>query len=126
MAYPTLDVSREGPFVSVALNRPEVRNALNGQVIADLHDWAHEVRTMDGVRVVVVSGHGASFCAGADAAWMAQAVHQSDEENRQEAERVGAMLTALDTLPIPVIGRVHGAALGGGADRKSTRLNSSH
>ena len=98
-----------------SLNRPEVRNALNGQVIADLHDCARNVRTMDGVRVVVLSGHGPSFCAGADAAWMAQAIHQSDDENRQEAERVGAMLTALDTLPMPVVGRIHGAALGGGA-----------
>ena len=54
-------------MLHLTLNRPEVRNALNGQVIADLHDCARNVRTMDGVRVVVLSGHGPSFCAGADA-----------------------------------------------------------
>jgi methylglutaconyl-CoA hydratase len=97
----------------VTLNRPEVRNAFNEEVIAELTAWAQAVpRT--GARVAILSGAGKAFCAGADLNWMAKMIAYTREENIRDAHTMAAMFTALDTLPIPLIGRVHGAALGGG------------
>lgn len=115
MPYGHLQVERQGPLVTVALDRPGVRNALNGELIAELTAWAADSHALDGVRVAVLSGRGPSFCAGADAAWMARAIDQSYDDNLREAKGVGAMLCALDALPFPLIARIHGAALGGGA-----------
>lgn len=115
MAYAHLLVEQQGPVVTVALNRPSVRNALNGDVIDELHAWAHDLSTRSDVRLAILTGRGPSFCAGADAAWMARAARQTRDENVREADAVGAMLSALDTLPVPLITRVRGAALGGGA-----------
>lgn len=64
---------------------------------------------------MVLAGNGKSFCAGADLAWMSKAIAYTREENRRDAEDLARMLETLDTLPMPLIGRVHGAALGGGA-----------
>ncbi len=67
-----------------------------------------------GVRVVVLSGAGKSFCAGADISWMAKTIEFSEDENMRDAAAASRMFGALNTLPVPLIGRVHGAALGGG------------
>ena len=66
------------------------------------------------VRACVLAGAGKSFCAGADIGWMARMVEYSEDDNRRDARALAAMFEALDTLPQPLIGRVHGAALGGG------------
>ncbi len=110
----TLSITRTGPVVHVSLNRPEVRNAFNEESIAELTEWAATFRAGD-VRVAVLRGEGQAFCAGADLAWMARMIGYSEEENLRDARAMGRMLEALDTLPVPLIGRVHGAALGGGA-----------
>ena len=107
-------ISREGPAVTVTLNRPEVRNAFNEDLIADLTAWARNPMP-EGVRVAVLRGSGRMFCAGADLAWMAKMVSYSHEENVRDAAAMGDMFDALDTLAVPLIARVHGAALGGGA-----------
>lgn len=107
-------ITQTGPVVEVTLNRPEVRNAFDERLIADLTEWAGSVRT-GGVRVAVLRGEGKVFCAGADLAWMSKTVRYSEEENIRDARAMGRMLEALDGLPVPLIGRVHGAALGGGA-----------
>ena len=106
-------ITHDGPVVRVTLNRPDVRNAFNEHVIAELTEWAHGVPG-SGARVAVLSGAGKAFCAGADLQWMSKMVGYSREENERDALAMSAMFNALDTLPIPLIGRIHGAALGGG------------
>jgi methylglutaconyl-CoA hydratase len=107
-------VHRDGPVEYVTLNRPDVRNAFNETLIAELTSWAASVRDQSALRVVVLSGAGKSFCAGADISWMAKTVEFSEDENMRDAAAASHMFGALNTLPVPVIGRVHGAALGGG------------
>jgi methylglutaconyl-CoA hydratase len=118
MTYTHLLSQRGGTIERLTLNRPEVRNAFNEHVIAELTAWAAEVRAAAGrreVRVVVIAGAGKTFCAGADVAWMAKTVHYSEEENLRDAMAMSRMFAAIDELPVPVIGRIQGAALGGGA-----------
>jgi methylglutaconyl-CoA hydratase len=106
----------DGVVARVVLTRPEVRNAFNAELIADLHhafaDLAGEPPTA--LRAVVLSGEGPTFSAGADIAWQRAAMALSIDENEADAGRLQAMLTAIDECPVPVIVRVHGAALGGG------------
>jgi methylglutaconyl-CoA hydratase len=104
-----------GPVTTVTLNRPSVRNAFNEELIGDLTTWAATVPSDGSVRVVVIRGAGASFCAGADLQWMSRMAGYSREENVADATVAASMFLALDSLPVPVIARVHGAALGGGA-----------
>lgn len=114
--YQHLLVERDGAVLRLILNRPEVRNAFNDRLIEELHAWADGVtRDAGGVRVVVLSGAGKVFCAGADLAWMARSAEYTRDENVRDAQRMAAMFDALDRLPLPLVGRVHGAALGGGA-----------
>ncbi len=111
-----LRLSRDGPFARVTLDRPDVRNAFNARLIAEVHtaftDLADE--PPDALRGVILDGAGSVFCAGADIEWMRAAVGLSVEDNERDAASMQAMFTAIATCPVPVIARVHGAALGGG------------
>ena len=98
----------------VALNRPEVRNAFDEEVIAALTALARDAARDPTLRAIVLSGEGPAFCAGADLAWMMKSVAYSRQDNLRDAEDLARMLELLDSLPVPLIGRVHGAALGGG------------
>lgn len=115
MAYDTLLTRREGVVEYLTLNRPDVRNAFNEAMIAELTAWAASINADDDVRVAVIAGAGKVFSAGADITWMANALNYTHDENVQDANAAARMFSALDTLPIPLVGRVHGAALGGGA-----------
>jgi methylglutaconyl-CoA hydratase len=115
VSYKYLAVQREGGVEHLTLNRPEVRNAFNEDVIAELTAWAHAAARDSGLRVVVLRGAGKVFSAGADANWMAKMVGYSREENLRDARKMAEMFLALDTVPAAVVGRIHGAALGGGA-----------
>jgi methylglutaconyl-CoA hydratase len=116
MNYQFLRTRRDGPVEHLTLNRPEVRNAFNGEMMAELAAWAGSFRRdADGVRAVVLSGAGKAFCAGADAAWLAKIARHSDDDNVRDATATSQMFRALDELPVPVIGRIQGAAIGGGA-----------
>lgn len=118
MSYQFLTSQRDGAVEYLTLNRPDVRNAFNEHVIAELTAWAWSVREAAArgeVRVVVVGGAGKMFCAGADVTWMSKTVQYTEEENLRDAAAMSAMFGAIDTLPVPVIGRIQGAALGGGA-----------
>ncbi|HTI44506.1 MAG TPA: enoyl-CoA hydratase-related protein [Vicinamibacterales bacterium] len=115
MSYETLLTHREGVVEYLTLNRPDVRNAFNETMIAELTAWAAAINADDEVRVAVVSGAGKVFSAGADIQWMANALAYTHDENVQDANAAARMFAALDTLPIPLIGRIHAAALGGGA-----------
>lgn len=108
-------VRRDGPVEYVSLNRPDVRNAFNDEVVAELGRWATGLADDPGVRVVVLGGEGKVFSAGADAAWMARMADASREENERDALATTAMLRAINALPVVVVGRIHGAALGGGS-----------
>src|SRR5262245_11191896 len=115
MAYKFLNVHRDGPVEHLVLNRPDVRNAFNAGMIAELTAWAGEFARQSDAHVVVLSGAGKVFCAGADASWMAETATYSEADNLRDAASASAMLRALDELPVPLIGRIHGAAIGGGA-----------
>lgn len=104
-----------GVVTTVTLNRPQVRNAFNETLIAELSAWAASVPSDGSVRVVVLRGAGASFCAGADLQWMSKMAAYTRDENLADATTAARLFLALDQLPVPLIGRVHGAALGGGA-----------
>ena len=111
---PVLIKERDGTILHLTLNRPEVRNAFDEEVIGALAEAAREAALDTTLRAVVLAGKGKAFCAGADLAWMTKAVAYSREDNRRDAEDLARMLEALDTLPVPLLARVHGAALGGG------------
>ncbi|HYT75171.1 MAG TPA: enoyl-CoA hydratase-related protein [Vicinamibacterales bacterium] len=108
-------IEQQDAVVRVTLNRPDVRNAFNEDLIAQLTAWAESVRPGRTTRVAVLSGAGKLFCAGADLTWMSKMVAYSHDENVRDARAMARMFEALDRLPIPLIGRIHGAALGGGA-----------
>ena len=112
-------LSRSGPgdvVARVTLARPDVHNALDASVIAELAAaftaLAREAPTE--LRAVVLAGDGPSFCAGADIAWMRAAMQLDVEGNEQDAMAMADMFETLDTCPVPVVARVQGAALGGG------------
>ena len=109
-----LHIQHDGGVARVTLNRPDVRNAFNDDLIRELTAWAESVQPGGPVRVAVLGGAGKAFCAGADLTWMARAITYSHEENIADARRLARMLDVLNRLPIPLIGRVQGAALGGG------------
>ena len=110
----TITVSA-GPTATVTLNRPDVRNALNDTVFRELTEWARGIRPDGEIRAVVLQGAGPVFSAGADLQWMSRMAGYTREENLADAHEAAMMFQALDALPVPVIGRIHGAALGGGA-----------
>ena len=111
----TIHVRRLANVDYVTLNRPEVRNAFNEQVIAEMTAWADRAAADGSLRGVVIGGAGPSFCAGADLAWMSKMAAYTHEENLRDARAAAAMFAAIDKLPMPVIAQIHGAALGGGA-----------
>ena len=115
MSYQFLTVERIGGVERVTLNRPDVRNAFNEQVIAELTAWAERAHDDATLRVVVFAGAGKVFSAGADAAWMAKMASYSHDDNVRDARAGAAMFLAINTIPAVVIGRIHGAALGGGS-----------
>lgn len=102
-----------GGLIAIHLNRPEVRNALDEAMIAELTSAFASIPST--ARAVVVSGEGPTFCAGADAAWMKRSKEFTREENARDAAALSSLLRAVDECPLPVVGRIHGAALGGGA-----------
>jgi methylglutaconyl-CoA hydratase len=118
MSYQFIISAREGPIERLTLNRPDVRNAFNEEVIAEITRWAESIAALaaeERPRAVVLAGAGPIFSAGADVAWMAKMVRYTEAENVRDATAMSRMFTALDELPVPLLGRIQGAALGGGA-----------
>lgn len=99
----------------VTLALPEIRNAFNAEVIEQLHDVVTRITAADDVRAVVLAGQGDVFCGGADINWMRASLDLSFDANVRDAERMSDMFRAIDNCPKPVVGRIQGAALGGGA-----------
>ena len=103
----------------VKLNRPEIRNVFNQELISDLQEVfstlsLREKAPYDCVRAVVLQGEGAAFCAGGDLKWMKKSLELSHEENLADCQRLTHMFLTMDRCPVPLIGLVHGFAIGGG------------
>ncbi len=114
MSYETLEIVREAGVATIWMNRPDVHNAFNAQLIADLTTACIALDADDAVRAVVLAGRGKSFSAGADLNWMKAAGEASEAENFADAMKLAGMLRTLAEMNKPTIARVHGAALGGG------------
>jgi len=106
-------LSIENAVATVTLNRPEVHNAFNEDVIKRLIDCFDEVANNDNIRVMILEGKGKSFSAGADLNWMKKMASYSESENKADAEQLALMLSKLYTLAKPTIAKVKGAAYGG-------------
>lgn len=116
MAYSllTFDIDKRG-VASVRLNRPDIHNAFDEQLIAELTQAFKEIDANDAVRLATISGNGKSFCAGGDLNWMRKMKGYSRDENIEDSRALEAMFAAAYNLTKPLIGIVHGAALGGGS-----------
>lgn len=118
---PNLLVERDPRgVVTLTMNRPEVRNAFNAALIGELVDAVTPLAADPAVRVVVLTGAGSIFSAGADLTWMGSMRGWSHEDNVADARRMDLLLRTLYELPKPVIARVNGHALGGGSGLVST------
>ena len=114
MSDSLVTIEREGTRARVTMNRPDVRNAFNAELIAALRDAFTALSADDGVRSIVLAGAGKTFSGGADLNWMRAALALTEEQNVRDAEAMAEMLIAIDRCPKPVIARIQGAALGGG------------
>jgi len=115
MTYETVSISRDPRGVAtLTLSREDKHNALNAAMIADLTSAAAELGADDGIRAVILTGAGRSFCAGGDLGWMREQAAASRDQRIREATKLALMLRALNELPKPLIGRVQGQAFGGG------------
>lgn len=101
-------------ILEISLHRPDVRNAFNSAMIADLKKVFETEAADPGVRAVVLRGHGAVFCAGGDLNWMRESVELDFEANLADTQALARMFSALNSFSKPVIGLIHGAAIGGG------------
>jgi methylglutaconyl-CoA hydratase len=113
MAYKTLLVEERDGVVFVTLNRPEVHNAFNDELIAEAIDLFGTVGSGD-ARAVVLRGTGPNFCAGADLNWMSRMVSYTRDENVRDSALLAKMYALIDECPLPVVGRIQGSAIGGG------------
>ncbi|MBF0269383.1 MAG: enoyl-CoA hydratase/isomerase family protein [Alphaproteobacteria bacterium] len=110
----TLLVSIQNGRADVTLNRPEIHNAFDEALIAELTELLTRLGRDDAVRAVVLSGSGKSFSAGGDLNWMKRFANYSFEQNVEDAKALALVMQTLDELPKPTIARVQGAAYGGG------------
>ncbi len=109
-----IDRTHGGRVARLVLARPEIRNAFDDALVRELQAAARSLAADASVRVVELSGEGKAFSAGADLNWMKRMATFTMEENRRDAAELAELFHLLDELPKPLVGRVHGAALGGG------------
>lgn len=109
-----LTITLSGPLATVTLNRPDVRNAFNQEVIAEMTQAFVELGMHDEVRCVVLAANGTAFCAGADLNWMRSMADYTHAQNLEDAGRLATMLQAVYECPKPVIARIQGDVYAGG------------
>ena len=114
MSTSAVRIDLQGPVATVVLSRPEVRNAFNDEVIAELTQAFARLGDEPAVRAVVLMAEGPAFCAGADLNWMRRMADYSREENEQDAEKLAFMLRTIYECPKPTIARVQGDVYAGG------------
>jgi methylglutaconyl-CoA hydratase len=113
MTYKTLLVDEADGVLTVTLNRPDVHNAFNDELISEAIDLFGGIGASR-VQGVVLRGTGPNFCAGADLNWMSRMVAYTREENVRDSSKLAKMYALINECPLPVIGRIQGAAIGGG------------
>ena len=113
-AWTALEVVRRGPIELIALARPKVHNAFDETLIAELTAAVRAAADAPEVRVIVILGTGASFCAGADLAWMKRMAGYGHDENLADAKALADMLSTIANCPKPTVACVNGPAYGGG------------
>jgi methylglutaconyl-CoA hydratase len=104
----------ENGLVKIFLDRPDIHNAFNDEMIEELTKTFLAFSDEKNIRLISIEGNGPSFCAGADLNWMKKMKSYSMEENIEDSEKLAAMFKAINDCPYPVLAKVHGAALGGG------------
>lgn len=112
--YSTIKIDLRGQVVWVILNRPEVRNAFNATMISEVARAFKLINSHPDLRIVVLTGEGNAFCAGADLNWMKGVIDYSYEENLQDSQNLAEMFALMSACPLPLIARVNGPAIGGG------------
>jgi methylglutaconyl-CoA hydratase len=112
-SFDTIRLETVAHVATVTLNRPEVRNAFHPSMIRELTEVFTELAGKPDVSVVVLRGEGKSFCSGADLGYMKSMADFSFEENRQDALELWGMFESLRNCPHPIVGRIHGHAMGG-------------
>src|SRR6476469_6148267 len=111
MSYKTLLVESADNVITVTLNRPEVHNAFNDDLIAEAIEVFSNVP--ETARVIILRGTGQTFCAGADLNWMSRMVSYTREQNVKDSAQLAKMYAVINECPVPVVGRITGAAIGG-------------
>lgn len=119
MKHLKLQFEKDNKVLKVKINRPDVRNAFNEELIAEFQEvfsalTLKEKKPFDEVRVVVLQGEGPAFCGGGDLKWMKNSLNLSHEKNIEDCRKLTHMFFTMDRCPLPVIGLVHGYAIGGG------------
>lgn len=114
MKYETIKLHKEKNIVTVYLNRPEVHNAMNEKLMKELTTCFKELIKDNDTRIIILTGKGKSFCAGADLNWMKSMAKYSKEENIKDSRLLLNLYEAIYNCPKPVIGRINGHAFGGG------------
>jgi len=114
MEYTVLKYEKDGRIARVTFNRPEIHNAFNSTVITEMSHLFSEIEKDEDIRVVVLTGEGKSFCAGADLNWMRGVIKQSYQENLDESNALADLFYQIYTFKRPVVGQINGAAIGGG------------
>jgi methylglutaconyl-CoA hydratase len=114
MSYETLEIENAGGVARIWLNRPDVRNAMNATLIAELAAAIDAANADESIRVIMLGGRGKGFCAGADLKWMGGARDMSAEEYRADTGNLAAVMRRLYDGPKPSVARIHGACFAGG------------
>jgi methylglutaconyl-CoA hydratase len=110
----TVIAAKEGKVLRLTMNRPQVHNALNSEMIRELAGAFDEAKHDPNVRLVILTGAGESFCAGADLNWMREIIRYSYDQNLRESRELAELMHSIYALPKPTIARINGAVIGGG------------
>ena len=114
MEYKTITFTKNDSVGYLTFNRPEIHNAFNATLLNEMSDLFDQLEKDNSLRVVVITGAGKSFCAGADLNWMRSVINQSFEENLTESNNLADLFYKIYSFKRPVIGKINGAAIGGG------------
>ena len=114
MTYDTLEINQNESLLRISFNRPDVMNALSGEMIQETTHVFNTIGEDESIRVVILEGNGKTFSAGADLSYMKQSGEMNIEQNTEQGIRLGKMYRSIEQCPKPVITKAHGYAIGGG------------